>query len=189
MQKRLHCHLPQTKGGNIRSKLWQIPSTKEVISLSQAEGTNGYLWCSLAYQTSCWPPGSLSIIMLYISESVALLIQLLTLNFSSSDASLPSASHSLITAIFTSPLLVIFLFLSHSTPLSILMTKSRLLAMFSLPTVFSLLLWIHPDACLHSPSYLQKNSLSVMLWMVMLSVYTLCRTSHTYAFTDFFFNF
>lgn len=38
-----------------------VPSTKGAISLSVREKKNGCLWCSLAYQNACWPPGSLSI--------------------------------------------------------------------------------------------------------------------------------
>lgn len=53
------------KGNSTPQSLAPIPMEpvlmKEPILLSLAKGTNGSLWCLLAYPSTCWSPGSLSI--------------------------------------------------------------------------------------------------------------------------------
>jgi hypothetical protein len=43
---------------------------KEPFLLSLTEVTNAHLWCLLAYQSTCWPPGSFSITSTWLKSIV-----------------------------------------------------------------------------------------------------------------------
>lgn len=129
--------------------------------------------------------------LLYISESVALLTPLLTLNFSSSDASLPSASHSLITLLFSLALSWSSFSSSLILPPSLSSYDQVQSAGHVQPTYcFLSLLWIHPDASVYTLPHIYKKSPSQLCLEWSCCQFTLCRrTALTYVFTDIFFNF
>lgn len=106
--------------------------------------TNGHLLCLVAHQSTCCPPDSFSIACTYSrvhADIMGLLTPLPTLIFSSSWASLPTDSHSLIPAVSAKwsldslTFLVVSLSLSltsHPTPNLSVSLLARLSLLFSL---------------------------------------------------------
>lgn len=127
--------------------------------------------------------------LLHISESVALLTPLLTLNFSSSDASLPSASHSLITLLFS-------LALSWSSFSSYLIlpvsSHDQVQSAGHVQPTYCFLspLWIHPDASVYTLPHIYKKNLplSYALNGHVVSLHTLQNCIHVNIHRHFFFN-
>lgn len=129
--------------------------------------------------------------LLYISESVALLTLLLTLNFSSSDASLPSASHSLTTLLFSLALSWSSFSFSLILPPSLSSHDQVQSAGHVQPTYcFLSLLWIHPDASVYTLPHIYKKSPSQLCleWSCCQFTHSAELHSHMYSQT-FFFNF